>query len=254
MDVLGLALDRWLALVIAAVALSGFMRGFVGFGAALVSVPILSLVLGPKTAIAVTGVMGLPALVQLLPEAIRGAERPLVLPIGIATFLAAPVGTLLLVTIDPALMKIAISGLVLAMVAMLASGWQVKGEVGPLRLLVAGVVGGLIQGSAGMGGPPVVAVVLARAGNAVQQRANVLALMTVMSLSSLLPLVLYGLMTRRAVLIGALLFPVYSLTTWFGSRYFAVGGQAYYRRAAIGMLACVGLATLAIALRGYFAG
>src|SRR6478672_7501623 len=89
---LGGRTDARLAVVLVAVALAGLLRGFVGFGAALVSVPVFSLVLGPHAAIAVNNVMGVPAVFQLLPEAIRRAERPVVLPISIATILATPIG------------------------------------------------------------------------------------------------------------------------------------------------------------------
>ncbi len=252
-ELIGVKPDAWLGLVAAAVLLAGFLRGFVGFGAALISVPVLSLILGPHAAIAVSNVMGLPAVVQLLPEAIRRAERPVVLPICLAIFLATPVGTWLLVIADPAVMKIAISGVVLVMVAILASGWRLKGDVGTAKLLTAGLVGGLVQGAAGVGGPPVVAVALSRPGPAVQQRANVLALMTAISLSSILPLLYYGLFTRQTVIVGLLLVPLYSGATALGSRYFALGGQAYYRRAALAVLAVIAVATLAGSVWSYLA-
>ena len=243
-EAIGVKPDIWLALVVAAVLLAGFLRGFVGFGAALISVPVISLILGPHMAIAVTNVMGLPAVAQLLPEAIRRAERPVVLPVCAAVFLATPVGTWLLVIADPAIMKIAISVLVLVMVAILASGWRLKGEVGITKLITAGIAGGLVQGVAGVGGPPVVAVALSRQGPPVQQRANVLGLMTAISLSSILPLFYYGLFTRQAVIIGLLLVPLYSGATALGSRYFALGGQTHYRRAALATLSVIAIATL----------
>ncbi|MFM9939413.1 MAG: sulfite exporter TauE/SafE family protein [Hyphomicrobiaceae bacterium] len=252
-ELIGVKPDAWLALVAAAVLLAGFLRGFVGFGAALISVPVLSLILGPHAAIAVSNVMGLPAVVQLLPEAIRRAERPVVLPICLAIFLATPIGTWLLVIADPGVMKIAISGVVLVMVAILASGWRLKGEVGMAKLLTAGLVGGLVQGAAGVGGPPVVAVALSRPGPAVQQRANVLALMTAISLSSIVPLLYYGLFTRQTVIIGLILVPLYSGATALGSRYFALGGQAHYRRAALATLAVIAVATLIGSVWSYLA-
>ena len=92
-ELLGVPIDARLVIVLVAVTIAGLLRGFVGFGAALISVPVFSLVLGPHAAIAVNTLMGLPAMFQLLPEAIRRAERPFVLPICIATFVAAPLGT-----------------------------------------------------------------------------------------------------------------------------------------------------------------
>jgi uncharacterized membrane protein YfcA len=249
-----LTLDWRLGLVVTAVAVAGFLRGFVGFGAALITVPVLSLVFGPTLAVAISTIMGLPAIFQLVPEAIRRAERPFVIPIGLAAFAATPIGTWVLVVADPAVMKIAISVLVLAMVAVLASGWRLQGHVGPGKLIAAGVTGGLVQGVAGIGGPPVVAMALSRPGDPTQQRGNVLGLMTAVALSSVPALLLYGLVTRQALIYGVLLFPVYSLATALGARYFATGGQAHYRRAAMAVLVGVALATLVLAVRSYLQG
>src|SRR5262245_63830150 len=114
---------------------AGLLRGFVGFGAALISVPVFSLMLGPHAAIPVNAVMGLPAVFQLLPEAIRRAERPIVLPICLATFIATPIGTWALVAADPALMTVAISALVLVMVAVLARGCRLTRRIGMRKLV-----------------------------------------------------------------------------------------------------------------------
>src|SRR5262245_64413889 len=82
-ELLGVPIDARLVVVLVAVTIAGLLRGFVGFGAALISVPVFSLVLGPQAAIAVNTMMGLPAMFQLSPEAIRRAQRPFVLPIRI---------------------------------------------------------------------------------------------------------------------------------------------------------------------------
>ena len=251
---LAVPIDGRLAVVFIVVMVAGLLRGFVGFGAALISVPVFSLVLGPHAAIAVNNVMGLPAVFLLLPEAVRRAERAVVLPICTAIFAAAPIGTWALVSIDPAIMSVAISTLVLIMVAFLASGWRLRGRIGIGKLVAAGVAGGFVQGVAGVGGPPVVAVALSRPGDASQQRANVLALMTAVSLSSILPLLYHGLFTRQTVIIGLVLIPFYSAATALGARYFTLGGQRHYRRAALATLATIGMATLVASLRNYLKG
>jgi uncharacterized protein len=253
-ELLAVPIDGRLAVVFLAVMVAGLLRGFIGFGAALISVPVFSLVLGPHAAIAVSNVMGLPAVFQLLPEAVRRAERAVVLPISAAIFAAAPIGTWALVATDPAVMTVCISTLVLLMVAFLASGWRFRGRIGIGKLIAAGIAGGLVQGAAGVGGPPVVAVALSRPGEASQQRANVLALMTAVSLSSILPLIYHGLFTRQTVTIGLVLIPFYSAATAVGARYFALGGQRYYRRAAIATLAAIGMATLIASLRNFLKG
>jgi uncharacterized membrane protein YfcA len=253
-DIWAVPLDGRLMVAIAAVLVGGFLRGFVGFGAALVIVPVLSLAYGPLVAIPALTVIGIPTLVQLLPDAIRHSERRIVVPMSAAILLSAPLGTWVLVSVAPALMKMVISALVIGLVGMLARGWKLDGDVGRPVLILAGAAGGLVQGVAGVGGPPVVAIALSRPGSPTEQRGNVLALMTAISLASLAPLSFFGLFTREAVVLGLVLLPVYGAAILVGSRYFSGGGKRHFRHAAIGLLLVIGVTTFAIALTNYVSG
>lgn len=241
----------WLVFVTAIVA--GFLRGFVGFGAALVNVPVLSLVYGPLMAIPVANLISLPGAVQLLPDALRHGERAIVVPTAVAMLLAAPLGTWVLVSVDPRIMKMVIAVLVIALVALLARGWRLAGEPGLAVLLGAGAAGGLVQGVAGVGGPPVVAVALSRPGTASQQRGNVLGVMTTVSLAALLPMWLHDMFTREVLVLSLLLLAPTIVSTWVGSRYFAGRGQGQFRRAALVVLALVAVVTFGSALRDFMA-
>ena len=103
---------------------AGLIRGFVGFGASLIIVLVLSLILGPHKAVPIAALSGLPSMLQLLPTAINHSEKAFVLPFGIAAFFAAPLGTWVLVIVDPELMKIYISSFVLVMVYFLYRNWR----------------------------------------------------------------------------------------------------------------------------------
>lgn len=229
------------------------MRGFVGFGGALVSILVVSLLIGPRAAVAIAAVAGIPAMFQLLPAAIKHSERKFVVPFGLATLVGAPLGTLVLVSVDQALMKMAIAGFVLVMVAMIWRGWSLSAG-GVTGIATAGVLSGFIQGSAGVGGPPAVTVALARPGTAVQQRANTIGAVSGLNLCSMVPLWYFGLFTPQVILFACVMTPVYSAGTWLGTRYFATGGQRYFRNAALALLAAIGVVTLAIAARDYLAG
>ena len=67
---------------------AGLIRGFVGFGASLIIVLVLSLILGPHKAVPIAALSGLPSMLQLLPTAIKHSEKAFVLPFGIAAFFA----------------------------------------------------------------------------------------------------------------------------------------------------------------------
>jgi len=96
-----------LAIVAGAVLLAGFIRGFVGFGAALIIVMVLSAVYGPVMAVPAANLTGLPATFQLLPAAVHDSDWRFVLPFGLASFLIATLGVLVLISLDPAIMRMA---------------------------------------------------------------------------------------------------------------------------------------------------
>ena len=240
-----------LAVAGAAAVAGGLVRGFTGFGGALVMVPVLSMVLGPGAALAAVCASGVPVILQLLPAALRHAERAFVLPFAAAAFAAAPAGTWVLVAVSPAAMKIAISLAVLAMTALMAWGWRFPAHAGRGLMAALGAGAGLIQGASGVGGPPAVAAALARHGSPETQRGNVIGAVSALGLCAAIPYWLHGLFTLEALAVAAVILPAYIGSTWAGIRLFAGRGKAWYRRAALAVLAAVGLATLAFALHDY---
>jgi uncharacterized protein len=245
------SMSGW-AVAAATVVVAGFIRGFLGFGASLIIVMVLSAVFGPLAAVPVAGLAGLPATVQLLPDAVRLSERAFVLPFALATFAVAPFGAWVLAVADPTVMKMAISVFVLIMVVMMHRGWRFGGEPGRGVLLGAGALAGLAQGLAGVGGPPAVATALSRPGTPHQQRANVIGAVTALALCSLLPYWYNGFYTQQVVIIGLVLTPIYAIASWAGARFFTAGGHQHYRNAALLTLAVIGVVTLALAVRDYY--
>ena len=97
---LGPVSSTGLAIVAGTVLLAGFIRGFVGFGAALIIVMVLSAVFGPVMAVPAANLTGLPATLQLLPAAVRDSERGFVLPFGLTSFAIAPLTFLHIIFCD----------------------------------------------------------------------------------------------------------------------------------------------------------
>ena len=172
MDLLGLSYES-LLLCLLSIVVGGFMRGFLGFGAALVIVPTLSFALPPVVAIAILVIIEIPTILYLVPTSIRDSNLKAVTPMLIGILMAVPMGAAVLIGVDPAKMKLAISVVLLMTVALLASGWRIKGTVGQGVMLGSGVIGGFVQGAAGMGGPPLVTVLMSLPNNAKTTRGNI---------------------------------------------------------------------------------
>ena len=230
------------------IALGGFLRGFLGFGAALLIVPVLSAILTPERALVIVFLIELPTVMYLMPGAFRTGDPKTVAPIVLAMFFTIPFGVYFLVSADPDVIKVVISLLVLAMVGLLASGWKPKNEIRMGTMLLAGSLSGLISGAAGVGGPPFVTALMARNESAERTRSNIILSLNSMSLLTTANYFFSGLVTINLVLLSLTLVPFYVGFTWYGARYFGSSGSTYFKKAALLMLAIISIVTIALSL------
>lgn len=240
-----------LAIVAVSVLLAGFIRGFVGFGAALIIVMVLSAVFGPVVAVPAANFAGLPAMLQLMPAAVRDSDRRFVLTFGLASFVVAPFGVLVLISLDPAIMRMAISVFVLFTLILLVRGWQFARRPGSLTLAGTGGAAGFVQGAASVSGPLAVVLALSQPGSAVQQRANVIGAVSSLNVCSMIPFWYQGLFTREVLILSLVIMPLYSFAIWAGAKFFTEHGQHFFRNAALLTLAVFGVITLALAVLDY---
>ncbi|HEX5539785.1 MAG TPA: sulfite exporter TauE/SafE family protein [Methylophilaceae bacterium] len=135
------------AVLVPVAVAGGFLRGFAGFGSVLFMLPVLNVFLPPSTSIGVMMWVDLFSNVQLLPDARRDSSIATVLPLMLGTFVGMPVGVHVLLTVDPAAMKIVICGAILAAAFVLLSGWRYRRPAGPGTFGAAGALSGLIMGT-----------------------------------------------------------------------------------------------------------
>src|SRR3954470_21086663 len=103
--------------------LAGVVRGFWGFGSALVLSPSLAALYGPKVAGPVALVLELALAVPLVPRVRHLVDWGRVCLVCLAAPLTVPLGALLLAIVDPYALRWAICALVFVAVALMLFGW-----------------------------------------------------------------------------------------------------------------------------------
>lgn len=230
---------RLLAAVLAT-AIAGLMRGYSGFGTAVILAPVYSLLWGPRAGVPVMLLMELLVSLQLLPGAIKDAEKRVVLPLGGAAAVATPLGAWILLTADGEALRRFIGGFVLVFGLLLMSGWRYHGSR-PLPLNIAvGTMAGLLKGSTGMSGPPVILYLLAGLEEAKRHRANLILFFATIAVVSVIPPVLGGLVDFPVLARLAVLLPVMAISVPIGARLFRVVPDRLYRPFAMGVLLAAG--------------
>jgi uncharacterized membrane protein YfcA len=233
--------DPRLIVAFAISTLSGMVRGFSGFGAALVYVPLMSALYGPRIAapsfLVIDFVTGLVFLLTLW----RQAHWREILPLTVAALAAAQLGSLILQYADPVALRWGISVLVLAVVAILMTGWRYHGRPLPIVTVFVGLASGLMGGAVQIYGPPVILYWLGGAGDAVTVRANFICYFATFSSGMMVTYSAKGLLTAEATALALLVGPVQVFSQYVGSRLFRFASERAYRRIAFAIIALAGL-------------
>jgi len=234
-----------LALALGAVALAGLVRGFAGFGSAMVMTPPLAALYGPGVAVPIGLLLELLLTAPLLPGAARLVDwRRIGLLAGSAAT-TVPLGTLVLTRLHPEALRLAISAVILAFVIILAFGWRYTGKPHRAVAVAAGAASGLLTGAAGIGGPPIVFYVLSGPDPAGRARASFITYFAIVDLVAVAASAWAGLLSADVARHAALFTPAFLGAAWLGARSFGRAPEGVYRWAALGILVVVALASLA---------
>ena len=235
-------------LYLAATALiAGISRGFSGFGAALIFIPLASAAVGPRSAAPLLLIIDAVAAASLIPRAWRGSDKREVGIMTLGAVLGVPLGTFVLSRSDPVAIRWMIAAMVAAMLALLASGWRYHGRPAvPLTIGVGGLAG-FFSGVAQVGGPPVVAYWLGSRNSAETVRANIILYFAISTAFTMASYFVGDLLTGAVLGLAIVTGPLYGLGLLIGARMFGLASEQTFRRvcyAIIGGAAIVGLPVL----------
>lgn len=233
-----------LVLTVFAAFLAGAVRGFAGFGSALVLAPVLALAYGPTVAVPVMSVLQVPILYQVTKIAMRETDWRRTGPMAATALVAIPLGAAVLKSLDPQVLRIGISVIVLGLAAVMAVGGLPRVGRTRTRDIVAATTAGAMGGATGIGGPPLVLYFLATAEPARQVRGDLSGYFLVTGVVGLATYFAYGLITVEALTIGAILSVPHFAGMSFGGFLFPRASEKTFRWIALTILACVGVGTL----------
>jgi uncharacterized membrane protein YfcA len=229
----------------AAVAvIAGFVRGFSGFGAALILAPGFTLVMPAQDAVVMTVLLNFSTVTQLLLPALRRVEWREMGPMGLAGAIGVPLGSVLLLVVDDATLRRAIGAVVLVFSIVMLAGWRYRGGLSLAKTMLAGGLGGVLTGSAGVGGPPVILYLLSGERPLADSRAAFIVFFAILQVVALPVFFMSGLISWELVGRTALLVPLYLAATQLGAYLFTRSSEQLARRLALGVLVVIGVATV----------
>lgn len=235
-------------LYLAGVALmAGLSRGFSGFGAALIFIPLASAAVGPRMAAPILLMVDAVGALPMLPWAWRRAERGAVFTMSLGAAIAIPLGALALTGLDPVALRWGISFTILMLLALLVSGWRYSGRPHWATTMAVGGVSGFLSGAAQIGGPPAVAFWMGRAAASAQDlRANIVLFFACGTVYSAITFGVAGLFNPRAVLLSLTTAPAYLAGTMLGMRMFSLASQRTFQRICYALIAVAAIMGLPV--------
>jgi len=237
-------IDPVLAGAVVTAFIAGATRGFSGFGGALIFVPLVGALFGPRMAsptfLLIDTLLTLPFLVR----ALRACIWRQVAPLAVGAVLGVPAGVAILAYLDPLILRWALALLALAMLVPLVAGWRHRGDHRLPFKLALGAASDVLGGAAQMSGPPVVAYWLGSGQPAVLVRANLFAFFALATIASATAYVASGLITAEVVRLALILGPTYAAGLLLGARAFRGASDTHFRVAAYWLVAVAALLSM----------
>ena len=145
-----------LGFCLVAVLCGALLKGYTGFGASMFWMTSLSLVLPPLEVVPMVLMFEVATSIYLLPVLWRQVEWRSISILLIGTWATTPLGIYVLSSLPPAPIRIALALVVMIATILILRGFALKRAPGAPATLAVGGAAGLLNGSMGIVGPPVI--------------------------------------------------------------------------------------------------
>lgn len=229
---------------------ASIVRGFTGFGFALIMLGAMLQIADPQTVVPLTILLDLLAGFGLMRRALPEAHWSGIWRLLVGAMVGLPLGFACLKLLPADTMKLAIYCAILGFVLLLARGFRLSAEPGPRMLLGTGAIAGAMSGAAGIPGPPVVLLYLSSPLPVATARATAISFFLFVDTTTLAFSAGGGLLDLAMLGRAAVLAPVMIGGILVGQRLYLVAKPETVRRAAIGLLALLAIVGIARLLLG----
>lgn len=220
------------------------IRGLSGFGFSAIFVLCAALVTNPLRLIPI--VFACEILMTIFQAS--GIRKHIPWQRCIAMLIGAAIATApsiyIMARLDDQIARFVISVLILALCALLLSGWQIKRPVGKAGHLAAGMVAGTAN-SAGVGGLPIAGFLSAQPIPPAVFRAALIVFLTGIDLMALPIMALNGLVGPETSLGVVVALPIIGAGVWLGGKGFDRIPQDRFRQGVIGLMSFLAIANIA---------
>ena len=235
-----------LVIILCAALIGGIVRGFSGFGTAMIFLPLASPYLGPFGAIIALTIMDIFGPLPNLRRAWQAVDKADLARLLLGCALVLPIGLWLLSRSEPELFQYLVSLISLTMLAALILGLRYRGRVGRTMVAAIGGAAGFLGGIAGLPGPAVILFYMSRPLPVVVIRATILLFLFGFDFLILGYLTGMGRVSYSSIGVGVLLAIPNMAGNWLGGWVFRPEREKLYRFTAYAVIASAALSGLPV--------
>jgi uncharacterized membrane protein YfcA len=226
--------------------LAALVRGFSGFGSALVYMPLAAQFLTPFQALTTIVIFDLMGPLPMVRKASKECEANDLFRLIAGLIVALPLGVYTLTLVPAEAFQYSVSVVAMLALVLFLSGIRYRGELTPPLLYVTGASSGFLHGIAGIPGPPVILLYMASTRPVQIIRANTFLFLFTTDIVMLPSLALFGRLDPSAMILGAVLIIPNLIGILVGSRLFRPNHDKTYRTVAYVIIAVAAISGLPI--------
>ncbi len=234
----------------AAVFVSSIVQGATGFGFVIIAAPVLATYLEPTLVVPVMVSLGFIVTLGVLYHGRRWVDVRRVWVLTLAGAASTPVGALLLVSLSSGTLKLIMGAAVVATGVAMLLGLQRATRHERAASVPVGIASGVLAGSAGVAGAPIILFFANQGVDPRTFRANMVFYLQIVNLVALPSFFVGGVLTADAPTLTAVLLPAsvagVGIGIWLSSRL----SVALFRRAALVVVLIAGVSAMAAGIAG----
>jgi len=234
-------------ILVAILAFGGFVQGLSGFGFALVTVPLASVVVPPSQAVVTVALASTLSSVRNALAARGHIVQPVATRMIGAALFGMPLGLIVLETVDDTALRVTIGVVVAVAAALIAFGVELRRGTSASDI-TTGFLSGILNTSTGTNGPPLVIGLRAHRLSIVSFRGTMACVFIVSSAVGLALFALRGLIGRDELLVAALALPLQWVMAWLGDHTGRRLGAHRFDHLVVGLLFVSAVAAIISAL------
>jgi uncharacterized membrane protein YfcA len=209
--------------------LAGVVRGFTGFGTAMVFLPFSGAVISPVWALLSLITMDILGPLPLVLNALRKGHPRDIMLMGAGMFVTLPLGLYLLARMQGETYRYIVSIATLSCVVLLISGFRYRGVLTRPLVVATGGLGGFLGGVADVPGPPVMVLYMASCLPAEAVRANLILFLLMADLLTFPFLAMQDMLSWHPMVIGIMALQLYMAGGAVGAALFNPEKEKVYR-------------------------